>query len=113
MFVRVGALVDWRARRACVTGAIALFMAFTINRFTCVFGTAFESVELSSVRRIHHPFLLADNRHYTFYVWQRIFRRHAVVPYLFAPGYLVCMWLWFVRAGKASCTPTRCFIHDA
>ncbi|TDL28757.1 glucosyltransferase [Rickenella mellea] len=48
---------------------------------------------------IHHPFLLSDNRHYTFYVWRRIFRFHWVVPYLFAPGYLVAGHAWFLRIG--------------
>ena len=49
--------------------------------------------------RIHHPFLLSDNRHYTFYIWRRIFRFHPIVPYLFAPGYLACAWAWFLRIG--------------
>ncbi|KAF9510697.1 glycosyltransferase family 59 protein [Hydnum rufescens UP504] len=46
---------------------------------------------------IHHPFLLSDNRHYTFYVWNRLFRRHPVVPYLLSPAYLVCYHMWFIR----------------
>jgi ABC-type spermidine/putrescine transport system permease subunit I len=25
-----------------------------------------------------HPFLLADNRHYTFYLWRRVLDRHGV-----------------------------------
>ncbi|KAG8947991.1 glucosyltransferase [Tulasnella sp. 419] len=51
---------------------------------------------------IHHPFLLSDNRHYTFYVWRRIFMFHPIVPYLFAPGYLACFWAWFLRIGETS-----------
>lgn len=50
---------------------------------------------------IHHPFLLADNRHYTFYIWRRVFRLHYVVPYLLCPLYLACGWAWFVRIGKS------------
>ncbi|KAF8316063.1 hypothetical protein DL93DRAFT_786916 [Clavulina sp. PMI_390] len=46
---------------------------------------------------IHHPFLLSDNRHYTFYVWARVFRRHPLVGPALAPGYLVCAYAWFVR----------------
>jgi alpha-1,2-glucosyltransferase len=37
-----------------------------------------------------HPFLLADNRHYPFYVWKNLFRRFAPAKYLFVPAYLVC-----------------------
>lgn len=50
--------------------------------------------------RVHHPFLLADNRHYTFYVWHRVFMLHPVVPYLFIPGYQACAWAWWLRVGK-------------
>ncbi|KAH7104544.1 alpha-2-glucosyltransferase Alg10 [Auriculariales sp. MPI-PUGE-AT-0066] len=42
-------------------------------------------------------FLLSDNRHYTFYVWRRVFMAHWTVPYLLSPVYLACMWAWFLR----------------
>jgi len=67
-------------RRILVTAVISGVMAVTVNLFT-----------------IHHPFLLSDNRHYTFYVWRRIFCFHFVVPYLFIPGYIACAWAWFLR----------------
>ncbi|XP_063237574.1 putative Dol-P-Glc:Glc(2)Man(9)GlcNAc(2)-PP-Dol alpha-1,2-glucosyltransferase [Bacillus rossius redtenbacheri] len=35
-----------------------------------------------------HPYLLADNRHYTFYVWKRVYERHLLARYLLAPVYL-------------------------
>lgn len=34
-----------------------------------------------------HEYLLADNRHYTFYVWSKIFRRHFLVRFLLIPFY--------------------------
>ncbi|KIY45502.1 glucosyltransferase [Fistulina hepatica ATCC 64428] len=49
---------------------------------------------------IHHPFLLSDNRHYTFYVWRRIYMYRPIVPYAFVPVYLACFWAWFSRAGR-------------
>lgn len=64
-----------------------------------------------------HPYLLADNRHYTFYIWRKIFTRHWLVRYLYVPGYvsgwalLVTAllqkehWLWVV-AYVASCGVT-------
>ncbi len=55
--------------------------------------------------RIHHPFLLSDNRHYTFYVWNRLFRRYPLVPYLLSPAYIVCYYAWFVRLYHPSLTP--------
>ena len=38
-----------------------------------------------------HPFTLADNRHYTFYIF-RILLRHPAVKYLAAPIYFLCAW---------------------
>jgi alpha-1,2-glucosyltransferase len=37
---------------------------------------------------VTHPFLLADNRHYTFYVWARFFRRHWFAKYALVPAYV-------------------------
>jgi alpha-1,2-glucosyltransferase len=39
-----------------------------------------------------HPFTLADNRHYVFYVF-RILLRHAVIKYAAIPVYFTCAWL--------------------
>lgn len=39
-----------------------------------------------------HPFLLSDNRHYTFYVWRRLLSR-PVVRSALAPVYVFCGWL--------------------
>lgn len=39
-----------------------------------------------------HKYLLADNRHFPFYVWKNIFRRHDAVRYLLVPGYVFAMW---------------------
>jgi alpha-1,2-glucosyltransferase len=40
-----------------------------------------------------HPYLLADNRHYTFYVWQRTYQRYEWFKYAMLPVYYVCGWL--------------------
>ncbi|KAI9572687.1 glycosyltransferase family 59 protein [Boletus coccyginus] len=66
--------------RVAFTALLSAFMAFTVHEFT-----------------VHHPFLLADNRHYTFYVWRRVFLLHPIVPYLFIPGYQACAWAWWLR----------------
>ncbi|GAA6017267.1 hypothetical protein JCM10207_003671 [Rhodosporidiobolus poonsookiae] len=46
-------------------------MSWTISRFT-----------------IAHPFLLADNRHYAFYLWRRLINVHPYSRYALAPAYL-------------------------
>ncbi|KIJ45656.1 glycosyltransferase family 59 protein [Sphaerobolus stellatus SS14] len=70
-------------KRVIITTILLAGMVLSIHKFT-----------------IHHPFLLSDNRHYTFYVWRRVFRLHPVIPYLLAPVYLACAWVWFLRIGK-------------
>ena len=40
-----------------------------------------------------HPFILADNRHYTFYVWKAFFRRHRFAKLLPLPAYATAAWL--------------------
>ncbi|XP_040155732.1 putative Dol-P-Glc:Glc(2)Man(9)GlcNAc(2)-PP-Dol alpha-1,2-glucosyltransferase [Anopheles arabiensis] len=42
---------------------------------------------------IVHPYLLADNRHYTFYLWNRFFGRWWFARYLPVPLYTVAGWL--------------------
>ncbi|KAH7915149.1 glycosyltransferase family 59 protein [Hygrophoropsis aurantiaca] len=69
--------------RSLLTALISVVMAVTIHRFT-----------------IHHPFLLSDNRHYTFYVWRRMFMVHPVAPYVFIPGYQACAWAWWLRVAR-------------
>ena len=41
---------------------------------------------------IIHPFTLADNRHYIFYVF-RLLLRHSIVKYAAVPVYFTCAWL--------------------
>ncbi|KAK4772879.1 hypothetical protein SAY87_027898 [Trapa incisa] len=40
---------------------------------------------------IAHPYLLADNRHYTFYLWRKVIMAHQFMKYLLVPIY-VCSW---------------------
>ena len=35
-----------------------------------------------------HPYLLADNRHYTFYIWRKIITRTSLTPILMTPIYI-------------------------
>ncbi|BFZ62026.1 glucosyltransferase [Saitoella coloradoensis] len=40
-----------------------------------------------------HPFILADNRHYVFYIWRRTIRAHALARYAAVPVYFGVIWL--------------------
>lgn len=41
---------------------------------------------------IAHPYLLADNRHYPFYLWRKIIKAHWSMKYLMVPLYVLS---WF------------------
>lgn len=39
-----------------------------------------------------HPYLLADNRHFVFYIFRRTILAHPAIRYLLAPVYLASVW---------------------
>ncbi|KAK8953589.1 hypothetical protein KSP40_PGU009651 [Platanthera guangdongensis] len=41
---------------------------------------------------VAHPYLLADNRHYTFYIWRRVIQAHWSIKYFLVPLYA---YSWF------------------
>lgn len=47
----------------------------------CTLAVALNTVE--------HPYLLADNRHYTFYVWNRFYGAYAAARYAAVPAYVL------------------------
>lgn len=81
----------------CLFGAAWMFQLKVIRRFLyfiirnpaiAVLASAII-ISIISMGRYAHPYLLADNRHITFYIWRRILGRHnSYVPYLLTPIYL-------------------------
>ena len=55
---------------------------------------------------IVHPFTLADNRHYNFYVF-RLLMRPSWVKYAVTPIYIVCGWACIQALGARSTTESR------
>lgn len=49
---------------------------------------------------IIHPFTLADNRHYVFYVF-RLLLRHPLTKYAVVPLYLLCAWAAITALGNS------------
>ncbi|KAM9824012.1 dol-P-Glc:Glc(2)Man(9)GlcNAc(2)-PP-Dol alpha-1,2-glucosyltransferase [Neosynchiropus ocellatus] len=39
-----------------------------------------------------HKYLLADNRHFPFYVWKRVFQKHQLVRLFLVPSYVFACW---------------------
>lgn len=57
----------------------------------------FISVHVFSVE---HPYLLADNRHYTFYLWRKVIKRNWLTKYLLIPLYIYSWLSIFSILGK-------------
>jgi alpha-1,2-glucosyltransferase len=73
-----------------------LFVAILI----CISLSATELI--IKFNTIIHPFTLADNRHYMFYVFRYTILRHPLIRYLLGPIYLICAWLVYLTL----CTPS-------
>uniref|UniRef100_A0A6G1SMM9 Dol-P-Glc:Glc(2)Man(9)GlcNAc(2)-PP-Dol alpha-1,2-glucosyltransferase n=1 Tax=Aceria tosichella TaxID=561515 RepID=A0A6G1SMM9_9ACAR len=66
------------------------FLYFTIRTPLVAVLVSALVIYLISFGRYAHPYLLADNRHITFYIWRRILDRHnSYVPFMLTPIYLV------------------------
>ncbi|KAF3794068.1 Dol-P-GlcGlc(2)Man(9)GlcNAc(2)-PP-Dol alpha-1-2-glucosyltransferase [Nymphaea thermarum] len=53
---------------------------------------------------IAHPYLLADNRHYPFYIWRKIIQVHWLMKYLLVPFYVYSWFSIFNVLGKSQKT---------
>ena len=63
------------------------WLKFSIDQRVWSIGFAFIAALVIGRFTYVHEYLLADNRHYTFYVWSKIFRRHFLVRFLLIPFY--------------------------
>jgi len=50
---------------------------------------------------VAHPYLLADNRHFTFYLWRRVYMRHWACKYLLVPLYILGFYHLARSLGKS------------
>jgi alpha-1,2-glucosyltransferase len=66
-------------------------------------GALVATLVIIKFNTIIHPFTLADNRHYMFYVFRYTILRHPAVRYLLAPVYLACAWcVYLTLCGSSS-----------
>lgn len=85
------AAITPRSPRSAVSAAtslwswcLVLLAAFLLNRYS-----------------LAHPFLLADNRHYTFYIWNRFLGRRRFLKEALAPVYCYAAWQLSGRLSRA------------
>ncbi|KAF7017221.1 hypothetical protein CFC21_030691 [Triticum aestivum] len=76
---RVSDLFHW-CRKNKTFSSLAMLIAL---------GLSFVAVHLFSIA---HPYLLADNRHYTFYIWRKAIQARWMMKYILIPLYV---YSWF------------------
>lgn len=52
---------------------------------------------------LSHPFLLADNRHYAFYLWRKVINRTSASRYLLSILYALAARIWWICLGACLC----------
>jgi alpha-1,2-glucosyltransferase len=62
-----------------------------LPRTVILFGFVVACATTIRFNTIVHPFTLADNRHFTFYVFRYLFA-YPIVKYLAIPIYMACVW---------------------
>jgi alpha-1,2-glucosyltransferase len=61
-----------------------------------VLGSLLAILVITRFNTLIHPFTLADNRHYIFYVFRYSILFHPLIRYLLAPIYLLCIYLTYL-----------------
>lgn len=64
------------------------FLSSCLERWYVVLGACAVMGFVIRYNTLVHPYLLADNRHYVFYAWKRIFEYHALGRYVVMPVYV-------------------------
>ncbi|KAL7746512.1 glucosyltransferase [Sorochytrium milnesiophthora] len=86
--------------------AFSAYVVFTIRKLRSLRGLCFMTaafvLTVLGIRYFtyEHPFLLSDNRHYSFYVWKDIYRRYSWARYALITVYFACSWFAYRKLGK-------------
>ena len=97
-----------------VARAINAFIVGKLYYIPFLLGTVIFSLAIIKFNTIVHPFTLADNRHYMFYVFRYTIRRPGAMRYYLVVAYTFSRWMiWNRLAGlppgtapKSSATPS-------
>lgn len=89
--------------------ALVPHMRLRIRRKQVLIFAALTALGLVAVHffTVVHPFLLADNRHYTFYVWRRIVDVRPWARYALVPVYVASAMLWISALGTYLRLPSQ------
>ena len=71
---------------------IMSFIKSLISHYIKAFVIVLISLLLIHYFTYVHVYTLSDNRHFTFYVWSKIYNRHYLIKYLMTPLYMYSYW---------------------
>ncbi|XP_056645932.1 putative Dol-P-Glc:Glc(2)Man(9)GlcNAc(2)-PP-Dol alpha-1,2-glucosyltransferase [Diorhabda sublineata] len=69
-------------------GEVLSFLTFTRKHKKCIFILIILSCVIVLVNTQVHPYMLADNRHYIFYIWNRFYGKYDIFRYAMVPVYI-------------------------
>ncbi|CAI8612638.1 unnamed protein product [Vicia faba] len=81
------------------THAVDMFQSFWRSRplsYIQMFLALIAGILSVHFFSVAHPYLLADNRHYPFYLWRKVIMAHWSIRYLFVPVYMYS-WLSIIH----------------
>lgn len=79
---------------------IILFLKYITSNYIKLFILMTVSFLLIHYFTYVHLYLISDNRHYTFYIWGRLYNRHQLVKFLLVPFYLYSYWSFSALLGQ-------------
>uniref|UniRef100_A0A1A9UXY2 Dol-P-Glc:Glc(2)Man(9)GlcNAc(2)-PP-Dol alpha-1,2-glucosyltransferase n=1 Tax=Glossina austeni TaxID=7395 RepID=A0A1A9UXY2_GLOAU len=78
----------WDVLKQCSFYIIIILPFVGFFTFVCLLIISLVIIKYNT---LVHPYLLADNRHYTFYIWQRFYGRYIWFKYAMCPIYVICL----------------------
>ncbi|XP_053212427.1 dol-P-Glc:Glc(2)Man(9)GlcNAc(2)-PP-Dol alpha-1,2-glucosyltransferase-like [Panonychus citri] len=76
-----------------LTGSLRKFMAYFYKNMTTVLLISIAIIVIIKFQSLPHSYLLADNRHFTFYLWRRILgNSESFIRYTLLPVCLLTSW---------------------
>lgn len=77
-------------------------MKFACQKWYIVALGTIVIIMIVKFNTIVHPYLLADNRHYTFYVWNKFYGKYTLARYAIAPIYSLALILLYKSINNKS-----------
>lgn len=87
---------------AVVITHLATTLRFLVNKWYLASVAIVLAICIVYSNTLVHPYLLADNRHYTFYVWNRVYGRYNWAKYVIIPAYIFALTLIYKAISNKS-----------